>query len=214
MTLHEHQSLPSTRRLLKATAFALAAASLVLVTAVLPAEFGIDPTGLGRRLGLLALAGNAQVAESPSAAPSEPDSATAALAAEAAAVFGAQPGQSFDATAVVRHSSPPRTETMTVTLAPGKGVEVKAMMGAGDSLVYEWSASGEVAVDMHGERPEVKDAYTSYAIDKAGRTGSGRLVAPFAGQHGWYWLNRGQEPVTVKVSVTGFQQKLFRPGHS
>jgi hypothetical protein len=44
--------------------------------------------------------------------------------------------------------------------------------------------------------------------------GSGRLVAPFAGQHGWYWLNRGQQPVTVKVSVTGFQQKLFRPGHS
>ena len=138
----------------------------------------------------------------------------AALATKAEAVFGKQAGQSFDAQAVVRSKASIKTETLSVELAPGKGAEVKAMVDADDGFVFHWTASGDVAVDMHGERPEVKDAYTSYAIDRAGRTGSGRLVAPFAGQHGWYWLNRGQEPVTVKVSVTGFQQKLVRPGHS
>jgi hypothetical protein len=59
----------------------------------------------------------------------------------------------------------------------------------------------------------VKDEYTSDWIEAAQREGAGRFTAPFAGQHGWYWLNRGKEPVTVQVSVTGFQTKLFRPGH-
>jgi len=43
---------PSTRRLLKATALAIAVAGIILVTTVLPAEYGIDPTGVGSHLGL------------------------------------------------------------------------------------------------------------------------------------------------------------------
>ncbi|WP_233809830.1 hypothetical protein [Paraburkholderia sp. HP33-1] len=66
---------------------------------------------------------------------------------------------------------------------------------------------------MHGEQPSARDEYTSYWIGGAQREGAGSLTAPFAGVHGWYWLNRGNAPVTVKVSVTGFQEKLFQPGH-
>lgn len=96
------------------------------MTAVLPAEYGIDPPGLGGRLGLLALANTAQAAPAsepapayvlPPAAPADTD--TAALSAQAAAVFGKQPGQSFDARAVTHASAAPRTDTMSVTLAPG-----------------------------------------------------------------------------------------------
>jgi hypothetical protein len=43
---------PSPRKLLRSTLIALAVALLLLVTAVLPAEYGIDPTGVGRVLGL------------------------------------------------------------------------------------------------------------------------------------------------------------------
>jgi hypothetical protein len=42
----------TSRRLLRSTLIALATAVLLLVTAVLPAEYGIDPTGVGRVLGL------------------------------------------------------------------------------------------------------------------------------------------------------------------
>lgn len=44
------------RRLLRATVGALAVAAMVLVLAVLPAEYGVDPTGAGRLLGLTRLA--------------------------------------------------------------------------------------------------------------------------------------------------------------
>ena len=43
--------LPTNRQLVKATAFALVTATVLLVTVVLPAEYAIDPTGAGRLLG-------------------------------------------------------------------------------------------------------------------------------------------------------------------
>lgn len=221
MALRDANSLPSSRRLFRATGLAVLVASALLLTAILPAEYGIDPTGVGRRLGLLTLAGTARAAEAspPPAVPaaSTPtgpaDLKTEALKARAAVVFGVQPGQSFDAAAVVPHPAAAKTESLTITLPPGQGAEAKALMAAGDTLVFRWTASGDVAVDMHGEQPSIKDRYTSYWIEAAQREGHGHLTAPFAGLHGWYWLNRGNAPVTVKVSVTGSQERLIRPGH-
>ena len=46
----------STKTLLKASFGALVLAIVILVLAVLPAEYGIDPTGVGKSLGLTALA--------------------------------------------------------------------------------------------------------------------------------------------------------------
>ena len=52
-------TLPSRRKILAATAAAFVTAAALLFGAVLPAEYGIDPLGAGRLLGLLAL-GQAQ----------------------------------------------------------------------------------------------------------------------------------------------------------
>jgi hypothetical protein len=46
------ESEPDTRRLLRSTLIAAIAAVALLVTVVLPAEYGIDPTRIGRVLGL------------------------------------------------------------------------------------------------------------------------------------------------------------------
>jgi hypothetical protein len=59
----------SRARILKATAIAFAVAVVLLVVAVLPAEYGIDPVGTGRLLGLTALAGVTEPAEPRSTAP-------------------------------------------------------------------------------------------------------------------------------------------------
>jgi len=207
MTLTDVNSLPSSRRLLAATGAAAVAAALLLVVAVLPAEYGIDPTGIGNRLGLLALARTA----APPPRSSMDAAGVEALRAQAVEVFGAQPGQRFDASAAVRGATAPRTEAMTVMVPPGQGVEVKALLAAGDGLVYHWRATGDVSVDMHGERPGARDEFTSYLVDGARHEDAGSFTAPFAGVHGWYWLNKGGQPINVTVSVTGFQTKLFIP---
>ena len=46
----------SNKALFKATIIALIIASLALVSFILPAEYNIDPTGIGKKLGLTALA--------------------------------------------------------------------------------------------------------------------------------------------------------------
>ncbi|GAB3465733.1 hypothetical protein [Azotobacter salinestris] len=201
MSSFQPQSLPSTQRLLKATLIAFGAAGVILVTTVLPAEYGIDPTGIGARLGLDALAETAKAA-GPSAA------------ADPVAEAPGQPLEPAEANVVSKRAGAYRRDMQSLLLAPGEGAEIKAAMKSGDGLVFHWTASGNVAVDMHGERTgAAEDEYTSYWIERSQREASGTFTAPFDGTHGWYWLNRGSEPVTVQLEVSGFQQELFRPDH-
>ena len=44
--------LPSSKQLIKFTVLALVIALILLVTVILPAEYGVDPTGIGQTLGL------------------------------------------------------------------------------------------------------------------------------------------------------------------
>jgi len=50
--ISDKNELPSKRQLLRSTFIALIVAILLLITAILPAEYGIDPMGVGRTLGL------------------------------------------------------------------------------------------------------------------------------------------------------------------
>lgn len=219
MSVTPTQPLPTTRRLLQATASAIVVATILLLTTVLPAEYGIDPTGIGARMGLDALSATAEAAELPAppvvathpTTSADDTAANATLAAKASEAFGANAGQSFDTQALSSRGMPYRRDTLSVTLPPGKGAEVKALLKSGDGMVFHWKATGDVALDMHGERIGVKNAWTSYAIENAKREASGTFVAPFDGSHGWYWQNRGTTPVTVDVEVSGFQEKLYQP---
>lgn len=224
MSSNPNQPLPSNKQLVKATALAVAVAGVLLVTTVLPAEYGIDPTGVGSHLGLNVLASEAAAAE-PEAKPAVAAVAAVAAAtpsadqqacnmeaaAKAAKAFGANDKQRFAAEAFSPVTRMPAHETLTVTLAPGKGAEVKTLLKAGEGMVFHWKASGDVAIDMHGERIGEKGGWTSYDIEAAQREAGGTFVAPFEGSHGWYWENRGTTPVTVQVDVTGFQEALYQP---
>ena len=49
------RELPSSKKLLKSTILAAATAAVLLVTVVMPAEYGIDPTGIGNVIGLTSM---------------------------------------------------------------------------------------------------------------------------------------------------------------
>ncbi len=124
-----------------------------------------------------------------------------------------QPLKPVDDTAVTKHEDAYHEETMTVTLAPGKGAEIKAHMNGGESFVFTWTvAGGEVASDMHGDKIDAKnDEYTSYWIDGAMAKASGSFVAPFDGKHGTVSVKPRRQAGTVTVKVSGFYKDLFRP---
>ncbi len=51
--IEPNQELPSMAKLIKSTILAVFLAAVILITVVLPAEYGIDPTGVGNMIGLL-----------------------------------------------------------------------------------------------------------------------------------------------------------------
>jgi hypothetical protein len=176
--------LPSVRQLNKATAFAAVTAAILLVTTILPAEYGIDPTGIGSALGLKAM-GDGQQAEQ-EAENEAPTASTDNASIEGEASAGVQNGE------------------VTLTLQPGEGREVKATMKAGEEFEFTWATDKNVVnYDQHGEEfGAASDEYTSY--DKGTKASStGKFRAPFDGTHGWYWRNRTAGPVTITVSATG-----------
>jgi hypothetical protein len=183
----------SAARLLRATVLAAAAAAVLLVLVVLPAEYGIDPTGAGRATGLY----RAPAAE---AAPL-PESASGADGAT-----GATAGSLFKSAAAFR------SDEMSVTLEPGEGAEIKAEMNAGERLVFSWTTTGGgVDVDMHGEAVDKAGGDRSYWTGEFQTSGHGALEAPMAGNHGWFWQNLNDGPVTITVKTSGFYRRLFRP---
>ncbi|WP_321794728.1 transmembrane anchor protein [Caballeronia sp. J97] len=188
----------SNQTLAKATAGAVATAAVILTLFVLPAERGIDVTGIGRALGLTGMAAGAARAE-----PAAPSLTPLPAAA------GAMPNKLS-----ISKATPYRSDEMELVLPPNAGAEIKAQMHEGDHLVFRWEATGgPVNVDMHGERPNAGKAYTSYwkAVEQTGAQGA--FNAPFDGTHGWYWRNRGDRDVVIKVRTDGFYAKLFRPEH-
>jgi hypothetical protein len=185
--------LPSSADLVRATIGAALAAAALLVVVVLPAEYGIDPTGIGPVLGLY---------REP-APEAEPLPASSAAGAETA---------TSGAGSLFTSATPYRTDEMSITLAPGEGAEIKAQMNAGERLVYSWTATGNgVDVDMHGEAADGTGGDRSYQAGEFQTSGHGAFEAPMAGNHGWFWQNLNDDPVTVTVKTAGFYTRLFRP---
>lgn len=186
----------SPRTLGRASLAALAAGAAILVLFVLPAEYAIDPTGSGKALGLTRMATGDDAAE-------DAPVTTAAASAPAIAV----PAQTQ---ANIARATPFRSDEKTVTLEPGKGIEVKARMKAGDSFNFRWTSTGPVRADMHGEPVGGKeDEFTEYWKQKDIASSQGSFTAPFAGTHGWYWKNREDKPITVTVRLDGFYEGAF-----
>ena len=51
-----------------------------------------------------------------------------------------------------------------------------------------------------------------YEEHQEGSGNDGSLVAPFAGEHGWYWLNYNEYPVVVTLTVEGYFDDIIDYG--
>ncbi len=174
--------LPSRAQLLRSSAIAMVTAGVLLTTVVLPAEYGIDPTGIGSVLRL-----------------TEMGRIKMALANEALADKGTAPAQAQAAAPGMR------SDEMQVTLAPGAGTEVKMTMLKGATVRYEWKTDGGlVNHDTHGEPENAPpNTFHRYKKEKDVTGNSGEFSAVFDGNHGWFWRNRGDKPVTITLKTSG-----------
>jgi len=180
---------PSKKAIAKATGIALVVALGILFTAVLPAEYGIDPLKTGALLHLTDLA---------KAAPAKPEPKPATGARPIAAPAGIYTAA----------SKPYKVDSEDLTLLPGDGVEIKYHMQKGAGMIYSWKATGKVAYEFHGEPDQKpnKDYFESYELDdQVGKDHAyGSFTAPTTGIHGWFWENKGKTQIDIHLTTAGF----------
>jgi hypothetical protein len=171
---------PPLRGVLLTLVVTLAAAAVVLVVVVLPAEYQLDPTGLGGRLGLDRLRGVS------------PEGSTYLPAAEEGAA--------------VERDQVYRTESVAIDIAAREEIEYKISMTAANTVLYTWSTErGALYADFHAEPfNDLDDQPIRYSEQTGASSGHGALRAPFSGYHGWYWRNENDFPVRITLQVAGY----------
>lgn len=159
-------------------------AAVVLLTVVLPAEYGVDPVGTGRVLGLLEL-GRAEPAP---------------LAPRAGGPLAG-------------HSTGYRADRRQLTVPSLGSVEFKYHLPAGAAMVYSWRATAPIDFDFHTE-PAGRPASASETFERGeAQEKTGSYTAPYDGIHGWYWENLYDTDVVVMLDAVGFftEARLFLP---
>lgn len=162
-----NQTAASTRSIWLTTLISMLTAAIALVLFVLPAEFGIDPTGAGRAMGIGKMSG-------------------------------------YQVSALIEETSAYHHDTAEFPLAPFESVEYKYYLAAGQAMVYSWQAEGEVVYDFHSEEEgtDPEDA-VSFSVGRSAAE-HGTYVAPYSGIHGWFWENRTQRDLVVRVATSGY----------
>ncbi|MDZ4086210.1 MAG: hypothetical protein U1E69_05335 [Tabrizicola sp.] len=234
------QTVPATPGgLIRSTLLAAGSAGAILVLFWLPAEYGIDPTGVGGLTGLTEmgeikqqLAAEAEADAQATAAPAAVPTAAApeilarldridAQLAAISAVIGTQPSLTGAApesaaaasdpveAAVAEATTPDWRDEVSYTLAPGEGIEVKLAMEEGQTARYVWTANGGVV--NFDMHGDGAGQKISYEQGRAVPDQAGELTAAFTGNHGWFWRNRSGAPVTVTLRTGGDYQDLRAP---
>ena len=192
------------KEIIKAVLFALVLGIVILVSAVLPAEYGIDPIGTGKLFGFSKLY--------------VPEDAPDGLATTTGKTFPLikmeKAGSGPEVKRPVEADNPipekqyaEREDTVEVIVPAGKGIEYKTYMLKGGKMKYEWKTNdGTVYLDFHGEVKQAKavnDVYfESYTLAYSNNM-VGTFYAPFEGKHGWFFRNNENKDITVTLKLKG-----------
>ena len=178
----QERSAASLSGLAKASGISLTAAAVLLVTIVLPAEYGIDPLGTGEALGLSTLS-------RPLAPVPPPQGDTLAPVQEG--VVALYPGEY-------------RYDSREFVLGPYEYLEYKYRLAENATMLFSWVASADVLHDFHGDRDGAPASTAESFDNQPRRQADGSFEAPFSGIHGWYWENPGGTTITVRLTTAGF----------
>ena len=188
----------SKKKLLTYFGAAYLGAGILLVAAVLPAEYGIDPFGIGKATGISKLSG----------AGLDTDVKKAAIEA---ALVPAPDGSYFE------RPNELKKKTLKIKIEDLGEVEHKLLMEEGDTVVFNWTVTDGpleegVYFDFHGHPASIdKDDFPENFVQSyktgEGLSGGGGFTAPFSGYHGLYLMNLEYGAIEVEWEISGYWDK-------
>ena len=180
------KDLPTSSQLLKSTIIAILVTFILLLIVIFPAEYGTDPTGVGNLLGLKEM-GDIKMSLLDEAQ-NEPADEINVLSSN------------------IDHKDKivVNNDVVEHTLEPGQAIEIKLEMKRKSLVQYEWKTSkGGLNYNLHGDGYKGTDNFVSYKKGRMVSSDNGDLKAAFDGYHGWFWRNREDYPVTVRLETSG-----------
>ena len=106
-------------------------------------------------------------------------------------------------------ASPEWRDEVSYTLAPTEGVEIKLVMDQGARAEFAWTANGSILnYDTHGDGSGQR---ITYERGRGVPEQMGEIVAAFTGNHGWFWRNRTEAPVTLTLRTRGDYSRIAAP---
>ena len=184
------KDLPTSTQLLKATVVAIAVAFILIVVVVLPAEYGSDPTGMGKILGLKEMGEIKMSLLDESHKESSQQNTTSSI--------------EIDHTEEAMVNNTINKDVVEITIEPGQAIEIKLEMRSGSLVQYKWKTiKGGLNYNLHGDGYKGSQQFISYKKGRMVPSDSGELKAEFDGYHGWFWRNREKFSVTVNLQTSG-----------
>ena len=184
------KDLPTSTQLLKATVVAIAVTFILIVVVVLPAEYGSDPTGMGKILGLKEMGEIKMSLLDESHKESSQQNTTSSI--------------EIDHTEEAMVNNTINKDVVEITIEPGQAIEIKLEMRSGSLVQYEWKTiKGGLNYNLHGDGYKGTEHFVSYKKGRMVPSDSGELKAEFDGYHGWFWRNREKFSVTVNLQTSG-----------
>ena len=210
---HSNQPVMNKKQLLKSVLWAFVIGAIVLVTAVLPAEYNIDPLGTGKLFGFSKL----YMDDAPK---DTIDGAIRTVQTDVELLKLKKLGSPPSVAKPIEAENPTpekqlgmRSDTISVLVAAGKGIEYKFKVLKYGSVKYDWNTSNNdiVYIDFHGEvyqeNPPEDVFYESYTLAYSNNM-AGTFTAPFKGKHGWYFRNKNDKDLTVTLHIEGQYELL------
>lgn len=238
--LPRRADLPTSAQLRRSTWIAGIAASAILVLAILPSEYGVDPTGVGRLLGLTQMGEiktqlAQEAAEDAAAAANAPnaevlsrlDRIETTLQNMSASIPAGAPAQS--APPALEPVAIQPTEERFAVQAPAQEEASPSSQwrddvsftltpgeGAEFKLVMEQGARAAFLWTANGGLVNYETHgdgggnSISYEQGRSVPEQEGELEAAFTGNHGWFWRNRTDADVTMTLRTNGAYSELKR----
>jgi hypothetical protein len=180
-------------------------ALVILFVAVLPAEYGIDPTGLGRKMGLIMLSqADRKLSKASAENCIKPPHDLVQSKSQVEGISLGSNLHSLDSNKLIQWK-----DSVKIVIPPKKGLEYKFAMNKNEVLEYSWSTDGaSIYFDFHGEPKGAKNGYFKSYLESSNNESKGHLTAPFEGIHGWYWENDNDQPIAIELKTNGDYQVL------
>ena len=186
------QGKQSTGTLIMVSVITALITAMLLLGYVVPVYYGVDPAGWGAKLGI-------------STPQTQPETLAVtnklkpSLQATAPAVNQATTPQADDSLAV-------RQDTVELVIPSKQSLDYRLAMERDYDLEYHWTANGKtVYTELRGEPGDGKQPGKTFA-KLTSATGKGFFIIPFNGHFGWYWQNKSDQPVTIRLHTKGKYQ--------